>query len=182
MKRTTISDKLQEIAAAIDQHGSANLTRLAVFKKWFEVSRRLSSFAIFIADRASKQKKKTTKEAEELIREVRTLLADVDVFAPVIPREAATKLLISLRAFQNEHKNIPWGAVRIISDHNLYLIECGLQIYLGRGDTPADGYRLAADYCENYDWRYGTGPNGPSRRRIEEIIDFVHHVEARYDH
>src|SRR5216683_2498835 len=34
MKRTTIADKLGEIAAAIKQRGSANLTRLTVIKKW----------------------------------------------------------------------------------------------------------------------------------------------------
>jgi hypothetical protein len=37
MMRTNISDKLREIAAAIDQRGSANLTRLTVLKKWFGV-------------------------------------------------------------------------------------------------------------------------------------------------
>jgi hypothetical protein len=71
------------------------------------------------------------------------------------------------------------GAVRIIRDHNLFLIERGLHIYLAHGDTPTEGYRLAANYCENYDPRYGHSLNGPSRRGIEEIIDFIHHVEAR---
>jgi hypothetical protein len=159
MKRTTISDKLREIAAAIEQRGSANLTRLTVIKKWFEVPSHLSSFAIFIADHASKRKSKTIKEAGELMHEARTLLADVDVFAPNIPRAAATRLHACLRAFQNEHRNIPWGAVRIIGDHNLFLIECGLHIYLGHGDTPTEGYRLAANYCENYDPRYGNSRN-----------------------
>jgi hypothetical protein len=179
MKRTAISDKLREIAAAIEQRGSANLTRLTVIKKWFEVPSHLSSFAIFIADHASRRKTKTTKKAGELIREARTLLADVDVFAPNIPHKAATRLYVALQAFQNEHRNVPWGAVRIIRDHNLFLIECGLHIYLAHGNAPTEGYRLAANYCENYDPRYGNSLNGPSRRGIEEIIDFIHHVEAR---
>ena len=179
MKCTTISDKLREIAAAIERRGSVNLTRLTVIKKWFEMPSHLSSFAIFIADHASRRKTKTTKEAGELLREARTLLADMDVFAPNIPRKAATRLHVSLQAFQNEHRNIPWGVVRIIRDHNLFLIECGLHIYLGHGDTPTEGYRLAVNYCENYDPRYGNSLNGPSRRRIEEIIDFIDHVEAR---
>jgi hypothetical protein len=71
------------------------------------------------------------------------------------------------------------GVVRIIRDHNLFLIECGLHIYLGHGDVPTEGYRLATNYYENYDPRYGTSLNGPSRRRLEEIIDFIDHVEAR---
>jgi hypothetical protein len=179
MMRPNISNKLREIAAAIDRRGSANLTRLTVLKKWFEVSGHLSSFAIFIADQASRQKTKTTKEAAELFREARTLLADVDVFAPEIPRVVAKKLHVRLRAFQNEYKNSQWGAVRIIHDHNLFLIECGLHIYLGHGDTPTEGYRLAASYCEHYDPRYGNCLNGPSRRRIGEIVDFIHGVEDR---
>jgi hypothetical protein len=179
MKRTAISDKLREIADAIELRGSANLTRLTVIKKWFEVPSHLSSFAIFIADHASRRKTKTTKKPGELIREARALLADVDVFGPNVPRKAATRLYVSLQAFQNEHRNVAWGAVRIIRDHNLFLIECGLHIYLAHGDTPTEGYRLAANYCENYDPRYGNSLNGPSRRRIEEIIDFIRHVEAR---
>ena len=179
MKRTTISDKLREIVAAIEHRGSVNLTRLTVMKKWFEAPSRLPSFAIFIANQASSRKTKITKPARELIREARTLLAHVDVFAPNVPRKAATRLHASLHAFQDEHRNIPWGAVRIIRDRDLFLIECGLQIYLGLRDTPTEGYRLAANYCENYDPRYGNGLNGPSRRRIEEIIDFIDRVEAR---
>src|SRR5579864_1626422 len=71
------------------------------------------------------------------------------------------------------------GAVRIIRDHNLFLIECGIHIYLEHGKKPTEGYRLAADYCENYNPRYGNSLNGPSLRRLEEIIDFVHHVACR---
>jgi len=179
MMRPSISDKLSAIAVEIDRRGSANLTRLTVLKKWFEVSRRLSSFAIFIADQASRQKTKTTKEAAELFRETRILLADGDVFAPKIPRAAATKLHAALRAFQNEYRDAAWGSVRIIHDHNLFLVECGLHIYLGHGATPAECYRLAANYCENYDPRYGTCLNGPSRTRIEDIVDFIRGVEGR---
>jgi hypothetical protein len=67
MIRTNISDKLREIVAAIDQRGSVNLTRLTVLKKWFEASSRLSSFAIFIADQASRPKTKTTKDQRSFI-------------------------------------------------------------------------------------------------------------------
>ena len=50
MMRTNTSDKLREIVAAIERYGSANLTKLTVLKKWFGDSRRLYSFAIYIAD------------------------------------------------------------------------------------------------------------------------------------
>ena len=107
------------------------------------------------------------------------MLADVDVFAPEILRATATKLHAALRAFQNERRDVAWGSVRIIHDHNLFLVECGLHIYLGHRATPTEGYRLAANYCENYDPRYGTCLNGPSRTRIGEIVDFIRGVEDR---
>jgi len=108
--------------------GSADLTRLTVLKKWFAVSNHLSSFAIFIADQASRRKtKKTTKEVVELFLEARTRLADVDIFAPRIPRVAATKLHACLRAFQNEPVNQSGGrcasfVIKICSPWNVGFI------------------------------------------------------------
>jgi hypothetical protein len=43
------------------------------------------------------------------------------------------------------------------------LMEQGLSIYLWHLDSSARGYKLAADYCQHYDPRYGNGLNGPSR-------------------
>jgi len=158
MMRPNISNKLREIAAAIDRRGSANLTRLTVLKKWFEVSGHLSSFAIFIADQASRQKTKTTMEAAELFREAHTLLADVDVFAPKIPRAAATKLHASLRAFQNEYRNSQWGRcasfmITICSWSNVgFIYIWGMEIRRPRGtvsprttaDTTIDAMETAS--------------------------------------
>ena len=161
MMRPKISDRLREIAAEIEQRGFANQTRLTVLKKWFEAPSRPSSFAIFVADQASKQKAKTTKEEAELFREARASLADVDVFAPVIPRAAATKLHADLRAFQNEHRHAAWGDVRIIHDHNLFLVECELHIYLGHGATPTEGCQIGISSRPHHptsEWRADEKP------------------------
>jgi len=177
--RANISDKLREIVAEIDRRGNAELTRLTVLKKWFGVSSRLSSFAIFVADRASRRMTTTSDEAAELFREARTLLEDVNVFAPKILRAEAARLHANLRDFQNEHRNSGWTTVRLIHDPNLYLLESGLYVYVGHGVKPTTGYRLTADYCEHYDPRYGNGLNGPSRGRIGDVIEFVEAIEAR---
>ncbi len=71
-----------------------------------------------------------------------------------------------------------WASVRLIQNMNLFLVEGGLQLYLWHGYSPAEGYRLAANYCEHYDPRYGNGLNGPSANRIREIADFVRTIEA----
>ena len=173
-----IAARLRKIAADIREHGNVNLTRLTLLKKWFEAPGRLASFGVFIAHRASRRTQAKTPEAKALYQEARTLLADGTMFDPRIPRPAALALHTRLQAFQNEHRNMRWASVRLVHDLGLFLIEGGLELYLGRGISPTEGYRLAVAYCEHYDPRYGNGLNGPSVDGIEEIAGYVLAVEA----
>ena len=86
-----------------------------------------------------------------------------------------------LRDFQNEYQNQRWGPVRIVHNWNLMLVEQALAIYLWHQDSSAHGYKLAADYCQHYDPRYGNGLNGPSRTKIAEIVRFMFTIEALED-
>jgi hypothetical protein len=171
------SRKLQKVVADIKECGRGNLTRLIILKKWFEAPHRLPSFGVFIAIQASRQTKETEKVAE-LFDEAREVLADVNVFEPDIPRPDAARLHAHLQAFQNERRDMQWTSVRLIRNHNLFLMEGGLHLYLWHGASPTEGYRLAVNYCEHYDPRYGNGLNGPSVNRIEEIAGFVLAREA----
>lgn len=83
--------------------------------------------------------------------------------------------------FKNQYEQHQWVAVRIIHCWPLLLVEKGLALFLGEADAPADGYKLAADYCTNYDSRYGSNPNGPSRTKIMEIVRFMFTHEAIED-
>jgi hypothetical protein len=179
--RTNIPEKLLKIVEEIDENGNASLTKLTVLKKWLERPERLSAFAIWVAARAVSRKGKTTGAAAELFREARTLLASLDKIRPKLDRQAAEVLHSRLRDFQNEYKTQQWASVRIVHNWNLMLIEAGLAIYLWHQDSPAHGYKLAADYCQNYDSRYGNGLNGPSRTKIAEIIRFMFTIEALED-
>jgi hypothetical protein len=170
--------KLQKIVVEIKDCGHANLTRLTVLKKWFGPAHRLRSFGIFIANQASQRTHEATTEAVELFREAHEILAGVNIFEPNIPRAGAARVYARLQAFQNEHRNQKWTTVRMIQNQSLFLVEGGLGLYLRRGGSPTDGYRLAAAYCEHYDPRYGTGFNGPSAAWIEEIADFVLAIET----
>jgi hypothetical protein len=169
--RTNIPEKLLNIADEIDEHGSASLTRLTVLKKWFEKPERLSAFAVWVATRAISRKGKTGGTAAELSHQAKAVLAGTDKCRPKLNRQAAESLHHRLRSFQDEYRQQRWGPVRIIRNWNLMLVEHGLAIHLWHTDW-------AADYCENYDSRYGNGLNGPSRARIEEIGRFVFTVEA----
>jgi len=175
--RTDISEKLLKISAEIGSRGNANLTRLTVLKKWFGLAGRLPSFAIWVASRAISGKGKTGVEAAELFRQARALLASVNPYAPKMDRKLAKVLHDRLQKFQNEYKYQQWGPVRIIHDWNLMLVEQALAIYLWHSDSPALGYKLAADYCQHFDSRHGNGLNGPSRMKIEEMARFVDKLE-----
>jgi hypothetical protein len=176
--RTAISEKLLKIVDLIQKSGNASLTRLTILKKWFEQDpKRLSSFSLFIANRALANKSNAEGESAELFREASTLLRDVDIYDPKVSRIAAEKLFLKLRELQNEYKKLQWGPVRIVFNLNLFLIEEGLRIYLQDAKSPSEGYRLAVNYCENYDSKYGNDLNGPSISRITEISCFIRDVE-----
>jgi hypothetical protein len=179
--RTNIPEKLLKIVEEIDETGSASLTRLTVLKKWLERPERLSAFAIWVAAQAVSRKGKTTGATAKLFREARTLMSDLDKMRPKLDRQAAQTLHDRLRYFQNEYQNQRWGPVRIVHNWNLMLVEHGLAIYLWHLDSPTHGYKLAADYCQHYDPRYGNGLNGPSRTKIEEIVRFMFTIEALED-
>jgi hypothetical protein len=176
--RTSIPEKLSKIVAEINERGHAELTRLTVLKKWFERRERLSAFAIWIAAKAAGRKQEIPAAAAELFREARTLLAGVETLHPKLNRQRAQALHDRLREFQDEHRRVHWASVRIIHNWDLLLVEKGLAIHLWYLDSPPLGYKLAADYCQHYDPRYGDGLNGPSRAKIEEIVRFVQTIEA----
>jgi hypothetical protein len=179
--RTSVPERLLKIVEEIDTRGQAELTRLTVLKKWFERPGRLGSFAVFIAARATSRKGKTTGEAAALFREARALLVGHDRFRPVLDRNAAQSLHDRLVTFQNDYERQRWGPVRIIYNTNLLLIEKSLALYLSPQPHPADGYRLAVAYCQNYDPRCGSSLNGPSSTKILEIVRWMFTLEARED-
>jgi hypothetical protein len=67
-----------------------------------------------------------------------------------------------------------WGDVCIVHNWNLLLVEKGLAIYL-------DPQFEAADYCQQYDLKYGNGLNCPSSTRTVELVRFLFTQEALED-
>jgi len=179
--RTEVPEKLLAIVDEIDAHGSANLTRLTVLKKWFEEPGRLPAFGLWIAKRAAGRKGKTKAEAGALLDEARALLgttATREGFLRAVSPDAAKRLHDRARDFQNEFQPQQWGPVRIIHCWPLLLVEQGLALYLSPAASPAEGYKLAADFCQHYDSRHGNSLSGPSRTKIMEIVRFMFTLEA----
>lgn len=175
--QTNVPEKLLKVADEIATQGQASLTKLTVLKKWFARPGRLPAFALWLATRAISGKGKAGGEAAALFKASRALLAGAGK-APGLDRAAAQALHRRLRAFQNEYRNQQWGPVRIVHHWDLILVEQGLEICLWHSDSPAHGYKLAADYCQHYDSRYGNGLNGPSRTKIEQMARYLRTVEA----
>ncbi len=177
-KASPVLVKLQKIVADIRESGNATLTRLTVLKRWFETPWRIQAFGVFIARQAIRRRSGETPEVEAMFVEAHEFLAGMDPVHPTFPAKAARALHTRLVAFQNEHQRLEWGAVRVIRNWNLMLVESGIGLNLWHNIAPTEAYRLAVDYCQHYDPRYGNGLNGPSAERIEEIVSFVHATEA----
>ena len=60
----------------------------------------------------------------------------------------------------------------------LLLVEKGLALCAGIAHQPTDGYRLAADWAQNYDPQFGKGLNGPSTGKLDELVRFMFNLEA----
>lgn len=173
----SVADKLSAVIAQIDECGNADLLRLTVLKKWFERPGRLAAFALWVASRAVVHGSGLGEPASALFREVHELLWHREIGGG-LDRRAAERLYHRLRSFQSTYQRGKWGPVRIVTNAKLLLIEEALALYLWHGNTPSLGYKLAAAYAEHYDPRYGNGLNGPSRGRLEDLIDFVRYQEA----
>jgi hypothetical protein len=97
-----------------------------------------------------------------LFRAARDLLKGISAspesrINPQIDRAAAERLYERLRAFQSDYRHDRWGDIRIVHNWQLMLVEKAAEIALARDSSPVAGYKLAADYCQNYDPRYGPG-------------------------
>jgi hypothetical protein len=182
--RTAVPERILKIIDDIDTQGNASLTRLTVLKKWFEHPNRLSVFGLWVARRAAGRKGKTKDEARTLLNETRALLgtaATRESLFQQINQVAAKSLHDRARDFHSELQKQQWGPVRIIHCWPLLLVEEGLALHLGLARSPTAGYKLAADWAQNYDSKYGNGLNGPSRGKLQELVRFMFSVEALED-
>ena len=82
------------------------------------------------------------------------------------------RLQSQVRALQDRYENQAWGPVRIIESTEVLLIEYALSCLLQPTASADWGYRLARQYTERYDSRYGTGLIPESASLVEDIVDF----------
>ena len=88
-------------------------------------------------------------------------------------RRSLYDLLGRLRAEQNEYRNIPYAAVRLITDTKLLLFEYALSCLLSpEREVGTWAYQTARHYAERYESSQGTGLISISIPFVQDIIDF----------
>jgi hypothetical protein len=73
--------------------------------------------------------------------------------------------------YKREFRGQQWGPVRVVNSWPLYLIEEGLALVVEGHPHPSNGYKLASNWAQNYDCRYGNGFNGPSSARLLALAE-----------
>ncbi len=88
-------------------------------------------------------------------------------------RRTLSELLGRMRAEQNEHRNIPFGAVRLITDSTLLLVEYALECHLARErEVGTWAYQTARQYTERYESSRGTGLIPTSLPFVQDVVEF----------
>lgn len=116
-------------------------------------------------------------DVQRVHRELMTdALAEMEAWLKHPGEERRRKLLDlqgRMRSEQNEHKNIPYGAVRLIHDWDLLVFENALSCMLHPAHAAGHWcYQLARDYAERYAPSAGTGLISTSLPLVQDIVDF----------
>lgn len=115
-------------------------------------------------------------EQEQVHRQLMSeALAEMEGW-PTTPTEAGRqrlwKLLGRMQNEQNECQRIKWGAVRLIHDNDLLVLEYAVRCLLNPHESGVWAYQTARQYAERYDSRYGTGLIPESAPFVQDIADF----------
>jgi hypothetical protein len=174
--------RLAQMAAALRQGDHFEVTRLTTLKSLCEDAQAAAQFALYLAKLThSRMQEKDCpshldSEQWDAYKElVATALAHMDAYVKE-PSEQASRALWSVqsdvRGVQNTYKQHQWGPVRIIHSTEVLLIEYALSCLLQPTASANWGYRIACEYAERYNARYGTGLIPASAPMVEDIADF----------
>jgi hypothetical protein len=174
--------RLAQMAAALQQGNHFEVTRLTTLKSLCEDAQAAAQFALYLA-KLTDSKMRETHCPSHLAPEqwdtykgvVAQALEHMDAYVEE-PSEQTSRALWSVasevREVQNTYRNQAWGPVRIIHSTEVLLIEYALSCLLQPTASADWGYRLARQYAERYNARYGTGLIPASAPLVEDIADF----------
>src|SRR5262245_6874544 len=171
--------QLATIARELHEGASFNITRLTTLKSLCEDATAAPRFALYLAQLTHKkmqeQRRLSHLNAEkwahykQVVEEaVRQMERYVEQPTPQTTNPL-WQLQSQVHALQDRYENQAWGPVRIIESTEVLLIEYALSCLLQPTASADWGYRLARQYAERYDSRYGTGLIPESAPLVEDI-------------
>ena len=177
--RVSTSEKIRRIVHDIDLLGNAPLTRLTVLKKWLEAPNRLPTLGLWIASRAASENAGMEPKEAALIEKARVFLRGMNKTEKrnQTLNRRSIEALHEAAQYKREFRSHQWGSVRVVNSWPLYLIEASLALVLEGHPHPSKGYKLASDWAQNYDSRYGNGFNGPSHLRLLALAEWIEENE-----
>jgi hypothetical protein len=174
--------RLAQLATELREGDSFNITRLTTVKSLCEDADATAQFALHLSKLTYRKMRAQecpshldperweycNQVVAEAIREIERYMAN--------PTEDEAEMVRAwrsdVRAIQDRYKRQAWGPVRVIESVDVLVIEMALSSLL-QPDASADwGYRIARQYAERYNSRYGTGLIPESAPMVEDIADF----------
>ena len=171
--------KLAQIARELSEGANFSITRLTSLKSLCEDPKVAADFAVYLASQRVNKvsspphlgESKGKMHNELVERAVERLGSYVE--RPSDPkREGLRELLRELESVNDEYKPIPYGTVRVIQDRDVLIVENAARCVLSPYSAPSWAYRLARNYTERYDPRYGTGLIPESAPLVMDIVGF----------
>ena len=174
--------RLANVAVALRGGEHFDITRLTTIKSLCEEPKAAAQFALHIAKLTHRKMQEKTcpshlepeqwehykQLVDEAIRQMERSLEE--------PTEQEVELLqpwlSDIRAVQDTYENHRWGPVRIIKSTEVLIVELALSCLVYPAAAAQWGYRIAREYAERYDPRYGTGLIPESAPMVEDIAVF----------
>jgi hypothetical protein len=181
-KVTSKIRRLAQMAAVLREGEHFEVTRLTTLKSLCEDAQAAARFAVHLAQLTSRRMREKPCPAhldlekweyykqvvDEAIRQMHRYLDN--------PTEDAADLvrawLSDVRTIHDHYEQQAWGPVRMIQSTDVLIIELALSCLVYPADAAYWGYRIAREYAERYNPRYGTGLIPESAPLVEDIADF----------
>jgi hypothetical protein len=109
----------------------------------------------------SKEKQRYERLASKALRKMSAYLKEPSEEA----RASLRELFAEVRGVQNEYEHQRWVTVRLIKSRELLIVGIALECILHPLASSDLGYRIARQYAERYNSRFGTGLIPLSRPR-----------------
>jgi hypothetical protein len=175
--------KFAQMAAELRQGQDFPVTRLTGVKNLCQEPAVAARFVTYLAritlERVEQGKGRTRQRNDaksdrhrQLMTEAVAALEQWLVSPSESLRQQLWELLGQMRQEQNEYQNIPFGAVRLVRDWDLLLIEYAAQCTLRPNESPYWAYQTARHYAERSSSRYPHGLIPDSAPLVQDIADY----------